>query len=469
MNELIDTPAPELARQIADGDIRARDLAEAVIENYSATGESGNAYRQWEPERVRAEADAIDRLGTTMSARQSLHGMPVAVKDLYGVEGYRTCAGTPDALPSKWEGEGAVVSTVKAQSGLVTGKTHTVEFAFGGLGVNHHYTTPRNPWGRKIHRVPGGSSSGAGVSLGCGTAKFALGTDTGGSVRIPASVTGNVGLKTTSGRWSIDGIVPLSPTLDTPGPLARTVTDVAWAFGAIDGAWGHAPSLLSRIANADLRQVRIAIARNTVWDDLDPGIGEAVESCLADIAAKGARRHDITMPEIDDATALHRLGGVVSAELDEFISAEIPESRKTLWDGIAARVSDGGDISAREYLKRRRALTTMAEQANRHFESADVIAMPTVASTPPSMDSVAKLEDYRAANFASLRNTNVGNCLGLCAITLPAGLDAADMPVGLMLMARAFDEEHLLAIALAIEAALGTPDERLGSPPVTKA
>lgn len=293
---------------------------------------------------------------------------------------------------------------------------------------------------------------------------IALGTDTGGSVRIPASMTGNVGLKTTAGRWSLQGIVPLSPTLDTPGPLAKTVTDVAWAFGAMDPAWGHAPTLMSAIDGASINSIRIGIAQNLVWEDLSPGIEESVMAFIDEISKAGARCRDMVVPGIEEATAMHRLGGVASAELDELLTTRLPGSRPTLHESIASRISDGGDMSAREYLSRRRALDSMALTAGSYFEDVDVIAMPTVAITPPKMSDVEKLEDYRAANFASLRNTNVANCLGLCAITIPAGFDKAGMPTGLTLMGQASAEERLLAAALAIETQLGTPSARLGTP-----
>ncbi len=464
MTTLLNTPLPELALKIAGGDVKARDIADAVIDQYEATGSSNNAYKTFHADNVRAAADAADQTRKTTGQTKALHGIPVAVKDLYGVTGYPTFAGTPNKLPDNWTVPGPVVTAVSDQSAIISGKTHTVEFAFGGLGVNRHWDTPRNPWDLKSHRVPGGSSSGAGVSLGCGTSMVALGTDTGGSVRIPASMTGNVGLKTTAGRWSLQGIVPLSPTLDTPGPLAKTVTDTAWAFGALDPAWGHAPSLMSAIDHMSVTSIRIGIARTLVWEDLSPGIEESVTAFLDQIAKAGARCRDIDMPEIEHATAMHRLGGVASAELDELLTTQLPESRPTLHESIASRISDGGDMSAREYLTRRRAIDSMTLSAASYFDDVDVIAMPAVAITPPKMSDVEKLEDYRAANFASLRNTNVANCLGLCAITIPAGLDKAGMPTGLMLMGRAMAEEQLLAAALAIETRLGTPAARLGTP-----
>ncbi|MDH3640320.1 MAG: amidase, partial [Gammaproteobacteria bacterium] len=167
-----------------------------------------------------------------------LLGVPVSVKDLFGVPGFPTYAGSPARLPAQFEESGPVVQTLQRRGAAITGKTHTVEFAFGGLGFNSHWPVPRNPWDNGAYRVSGGSSAGAGVSLYC-DARLALGTDTAGSVRIPASMTGVVGLKTSYGRWPMSGIVPLCPSLDSTGLLGHTVADVRYAFDVIDRGLGN--------------------------------------------------------------------------------------------------------------------------------------------------------------------------------------------------------------------------------------
>ena len=205
--------------------------------------------------RQAAAADAAFAAGNRLGP---LQGIPVSVKDLYGVEGLPIFAGSPRELPLEWRREGWLVRRLRDQLAIVMGKTHTVEFAFGGLGISAHWPVPWNPQDRKTHRSPGGSSSGAGVSLGEGTALIALGTDTGGSVRIPASVTGNVALKTTAGRWPTTGIVPLSTTFDTAGFLARSAADAAFAFESVDGE--KVPAL------DDLGTVRLAVAEPSLLD-----------------------------------------------------------------------------------------------------------------------------------------------------------------------------------------------------------
>jgi len=290
----------------------------------------------------------------------------------------------------------------------------------------------------------------------------ALGTDTAGSVRIPAAVTGNVGLKTTAGRWSLQGIVPLSPTLDTPGPLTRTVEDAIWAFAAIDPRTSDPTEFIRQSDGFDLSSLRMARADETLWEDLDAGIEDAVHNALGELTRAGATQSNLNMPEVAEATAIHRKGSVLSAELDEFLLNELPECRDRLHPIIASRVRDGGDVSAREFLSRLRLLKRISRAADRYFDAVDVIVSPTVALTPPALEDVEEIETYRQKNFKSLRNTNTASSLGLCALTIPVGLDACGMPVGLQFMTRANDEARLLAIGRACERKLGTAVERLG-------
>ncbi len=454
------------AAALRSGELAALELAESAIARHADLGGPLNAYKSWNPDEALLQARAADAVFASGTALGPLHGIPVSVKDLYGVKGWPTFAGTPRRLPPKWESEGPVVAALRRQLGVVMGKSHTVELAFGGLGVNPHWGTPRNPWDAKSHRVPGGSSSGAGVSLWEGSALAALGSDTAGSVRIPASMTGTVGLKTSFGRWPVAGIVPLSKSLDTAGVLARSVADAAYAFAALDPAWGSAEALEARIAGLELSRVRIGIAAAPLWDNCMPGVAEAARAALDELAAKGAQLKDFALPEAADARELLRSGSVVSAECDAFLESELPEWRELIDPIIKIRIADGGAISARELLLRYRKLAELSRSAAERFAACDVIALPTVPVTPPTLDEVADLAAYRRANIAALGNTCVANYLTLCALTMPAGLDAAGMPVGLMLMAPFGQEERLLAIALAVERALGTPRERLGAPPL---
>ncbi len=461
-----DRALTQIATSLRKRSLSARELLQQGAERYRRLGPLLDAYRCHDAElaeRCAAAADAAFASGADLGP---LQGIPVSVKDLFGVQGLETFAGTPRALPAKWNTEGPIVTRLRRDLAVITGKTHMVELAFGGLGVNNHWPTPRNPWDARSHRVPGGSSSGAGVSLADGSALIALGTDTAGSVRVPASMTGNVGLKTSVGRWSVAGAVPLSSTLDTVGVLTRSVSDAAYAFAALDPRWPDCAALEAHIGTVELQDVRIGIGDACLWRDCEAGIDRIVEEALNAVAGAGARITEISLPEARAAIELLQIGSVVSAECDEFLYAELPAWRDTLDPIVSARIRDGGDIDAREYLARRRRLARLAAAAGQRFERCDVIAHPTVPIAPPVLDTVRQLEGYRARNLPALRNTCIANYLGLCAITLPAGLDEAGMPAGLQLIAPHGREEQLLGIALAVERVIGTPQERLGEPPL---
>ncbi len=452
-----------IARALRDGSLSAVSLAQTCIEQHDP---SLNAYREWRPDLALEQARRADAALAQAQDLGALQGIPVSVKDLYGVEQMETFAGSPAVMPAPWQNEGDLVKVLRDQHAVFTGKTHTVEFAFGGLGVNSHWGTPRNPWDGTIHRVPGGSSSGAGVSLCEGSALLALGSDTAGSVRIPASMTGNVGLKTSYGRWPVSGIFPLSPTLDTAGILTRTVADTVTAFSAIDPHQrSYGPRLAREVSRCNAGDFVIGTGETALWSDCDPGIGEAVETALAELRNAGVRTVDTSLPEATPAIELLKVGSVVAAEIDELLSSTAPQWRETLDPIVSSRIRDGGTISACEYLQRRRRLRELSRSANRRFSNCQVMVSPTVAISPPATEAVQTVEDYRPRNMAALRNTCPANYLGLCAITLPVGLDVVGMPVGMQLMAPHSHEEQLLAIASCIEGILGSARQRLGALP----
>lgn len=429
-------------------------VAEAITNRADELG----AYRHIDDDLVMAQARAAEQALAAGDDRGPLMGLPVSAKDLYGVPGFPVHAGSPDPLPEAFTEAGPVIAALAQQMAVITGKTHTVEFAFGGIGTNPHTPTPVNPWDAENTRVPGGSSSGAGVSLCEGSAVLALGTDTAGSVRIPAAWTGNVGLKTTAKRWSLDGIVPLSTTLDTPGVLARSVDDAMVAFAAID------PTHES-FERVGLSGLKIARCDQLFWDDLSPGVGEVVEAALGELTKAGAAMGAVDLPELGPTYELFKKGGPVSIELHRFLSTRLPDWLETLDPNVRARVGDAAELDDAEYESRLDAMASWTASVGERLAHADVLIAPTVAITPPTFEEVATTEGYGPRNLLTLRNTSIANYLGMCAITLPAGLDAAGMPVGLMLMARGGSDARLLSIAQAAERVLGTSDDRLGRPP----
>ena len=433
---------PVLAYQIRNGETSARALAETAAANHTA--DDLGAYKTWNGARALDLAEHVDALIAAGYDTGPLMGMPVSVKDLFGVPGLPVFAGTDSEFSPEWQRAGPVMARLLSQLGVVMGKTHTVEMAFGGLGANPHWTPPRNPWGDGRH-VPGGSSSGAGVSLAEGSALVAFGTDTAGSVRIPASLTGAVGLKVTHGRWSQDGIVPLSPSFDTPGILCRTAEDIAFAFAAMDPASRPIP----QISPSGLR---IGVLGGVAAEGVDDDIAAAVTGALSRLERSGAVLSDAPLPHAEPALALFRQGGLAASELAAFLESRMPERIVRLDPAVQARIDAARGLTAIDYLRRKAEFARMsAETASSAFAHVDLLACPTVAVSPPRWDEIATPDSYARANMAVLRNTAIGNLLGLCAITLPVGIDRNGIPVGLMLMAQPNDEERLIAAAVAAE------------------
>ena len=448
-----------LAAALRDGRTSAEMLAETAIERRR---EALGAYKTWRPDAARAHARAADAAFAVGADLGPLQGLPVSVKDIYGLEGWPTFAGSPRELPPAWQREGPVVARLRQQLPVIPGKTHTVEFAFGGLGSNPHWPPPRNPWDAETPRVAGGSSSGAGVSLQEGSAVLALGTDTAGSVRIPAAMTGSVGLKTTHGRWSIDGIVPLSPSLDTAGVLVRTVADAALGFAALDG-----PAAGWRIPEPPaLAGLTFGVPEDFFWADCDPGVAEAVRAAIGELTRAGAQAVSRELPQADPAYAIFREGGLAAPEFYEFLRAELPDWLEALDPNVRGRMEATEDLKAWAYLNRRRRLRALGSAANANLAGVDALLTPTVPVTPPAIADLDDPKTYRRANLLALRNTSVVNYLRLSALSLPVGLDTAGLPVGLQVIMPAGADERLIAVGLAIERALGTGRERLGRAPL---
>ena len=460
---LMDKPLRDLARALRAREFSSADLLREAGENLDSGEPLAGAYKTRTREMAEAgakQADAAFRSGSDAGVFQ---GIPVSIKDIYGVPGAPVFAGSSRELPAKWQSAGPVARCLLDGLAVVMGKTHTVEFAFGALGMNGHWPTPRNPWDAKNHRAPGGSSSGAGVSLCQGSAVIALGTDTGGSVRIPAALTGNVGYKPTIGRWSTEGIVPLSPYLDTPGILARTVDDAAVAATEMDRRSGRTDGAIGSAAAAGA--LRIGIPEHLFFHECDPGIGEGVLAALQELERAGHRLVPMPFPEAAQAFEMFKGGGTAGAELLAFLRHELPDWIAQLDPNVGTRMTVAAELSAADYLVRRMAIDELAAAARGRFAKVDVIAAPTTAQSPPILSTIRGWDEYRPLNLKMARNTSVANFLQLNALTIPVALDAARMPVGLQIMCDRGRDDLLFAAGLEIEKVLGAGRERLGPPP----
>lgn len=457
-------PIATLAAELRAGTLSAQALIESCLEAYEQSESHLNAYKTWAGDTALAAAKQADKLFKQGYDFGPLMGVPLSVKDMFAVPHLPIYAGSKSALSADWQRPGALLQALLAQLVLITGKTHTVEFALGGIGVNAHWGTPKNPWDVNNHRIPGGSSSGAGVSLCQGTALLALGTDTAGSVRIPASVTGTVGLKTTVGRWPKDQIVPLSDSLDTPGVLARTVEDVRYAYAAIEGQL-HGQTVATTEFK-DCRGVRIGVPENFFWDAADSSVSAVVQAAMQRLEQAGAQLIPITVPLCAELFADFQKGGLSVPEFAHFLHAQMPDKLEELDPVVKMRVQDGGAITALEYLSRKALVEQASQSAAGLFEQVDVWLHPTVPISPPKLTEIAVIDDYRRANMLMLRNPSIANLMGLCALSMPVGLDEHGMPVGMQLTAAGGQEVKLLAIAQGFENVLGTGQQVLGDCPL---
>ena len=461
-------PPPSLrstAARLRSGEITAVELTEQAITAHEQNRDRYAAYKHFDAEAARADARIADARITAGDA-PPLCGIPISVKDVYGVEGMPTFAGSARQLPNDpWSRDAWLVSEARSSGAVLMGKTHTVEFAYGGVGYNPHWGTPWNPWDPAERRIPGGSSCGAGASIWEGSAMIGLGTDTGGSIRIPAAFNGLVGHKTTRGWWPVDGVVQLSRTFDTVGALSRTVEDSIWFYGAVDVRWDDPEELLAECERTSLAGLRIGMPECTLWEDCQSDIATVLYRTLSEIEGAGASVERVVATILDDAVDLFMRGGIGKAECSAFLHSELPEWPALLHPTVGDRVAGAFPIDSDKYRQALARQKRMAVYVHHLFVDADILVLPANIVTPPSVRSVVDdLGTYLEVNAATLRPTCPVNLLELCAVTVPVGLDDAGMPVGLQFVAQGGEDEEVLAVALAFERALGTSAERLGSP-----
>ena len=445
-----------LGAGIESGTIDPRALTELFLERIEAADGDRAIYLRLTAGRARAEADAAHRRAQTGLRRSPLDGVPISWKDLYDSAGDVTGHGTP-ALADRIPARDATVLARATRAGLVClGKTNQTEFAFSILGLNPKLGTPPNPFDETVNRLPGGSSSGAAVSLSRGLAAAAIGSDTGGSVRVPAAWNGLVGLKTSFGLLPLDGVLGLSTSMDTVGPLTHDVADAAALFAILDGRFGAGNRPAPDLAGADLSRAHFALPATLVWNSLDPGVEAASRGAVERLRAAGGTIDETPVPEFDEAAALvDHLGPYHAAECHALWYDVIESRPELVYTPIRERIRSGAEMSATDAARVKQGLGEIAGRLHARIRRHGVLVMPTVAvSPPPIADLEAEIEVYRAANVASLRNTRLANYLACCALTLPCGRDGNGVPVGLMLMAPPGDEERLLRLGRAIEPVL---------------
>lgn len=426
----------------------SRRIVDGAIERAMDSGGEGlRVFLSLDAQGARSAADAVDRQSARSSA---IAGLPVSIKDLLDVAGQVTTAASPalrNASPAA--ADSAVVSRLKRAGAVLVGRTNMTEFAFTGVGMNPHFGTPANPFDRAARRIPGGSSSGAAVSVTDGMCAAAIGSDTGGSVRIPAALCGIAGFKPTQYRVPLDGVFPLSPTLDSIGVLAPTVSLCA-AFDAVLAAEDPKDD-----APAEFRSLRAGVPMNYFPDDLEPAVAHAFQRALGVLSAAGLHLADVTLPEVAEIAEVNARGGFAAAEAYAWHrehSTDLAGSDPR----VTERMQRGASVSAEDLACMHAIRRETIHRFNATHAGIDVILCPTVPIVAPPIRRLEEdVAEFRRVNALLLRNPSVVNFLDRCALTVPCHRPG-EAPVGLMLIARHGEDRALLALGAAVERILQT-------------
>ena len=433
--------AADLGRAIDKGTINPVELCEAFLDKIASHSLASRIYARTTPARARGEAMGAASRAKTGQRKGLLDGVPISWKDLFDTAGVETEAGSA-LLKGRTPAADAAVLTAATRDGLVClGKTHMSELAFSGLGLNP--ITATSPCINDEKAVSGGSSSGAAASVAFGLAPAGIGSDTGGSVRIPAAWNDLVGLKTTTGRLPLAGVVPLCETFDTVGPLARSVEDCAHLLAAMENR--RAPDL----EGTSLSGTRMMVLETVALDDLRERPARGFDDALSRLARAGAKIERGRLPELVEAMSLTSI--LVTAEAYGIWGPTVETAPEKMFPRILERVRAGADFKAADYVaawRRLRAIRALWASVTAGY---DAVLLPTSAILPPDADRLMTDFDYYIGeNLLSLRNTRIGNLMDVCALTLPT----AEPSCGISFMAGPMQEDRLLRLAIAAERAL---------------
>lgn len=435
---------PALAERLRTGATSATRLVEDALARIAL---DPSPFTYVAARRARRDAEESGQRLKAGQARSLLEGVPVSVKDLFDVEGEVTAAGSVvrrDAPPATRDAP--IVSLLKRAGAVIVGRTHMSEFAFTGLGDNPHFPRCSNPLDES--RVPGGSSSGAAASVARGQAYVGVGTDTGGSIRIPASFCGLTGFKPTQRRVSREGAFVLSPTQDSIGPIARTVACCAIVDQILSGSDG------GPLAEISLAGRRLAVPQDFVLDGLEPAVAAAFEAGLRKLSKAGMVISEVRFPHFNSLPELFSQGTIVNAEAHAHHAALGVLAHRDRYDPmVIARIDLGGRMPAEAVQRLRDERERMMAETNRLSVSYDALALPTTPGVAPRYDEITTPADFGRHNARALRNTSLFNFLDRCAISLPLAVEGS-MPVGLMLVGETMSDQRLLMLAKAVETAL---------------
>lgn len=439
------------AKAIQAGALSPVDLTAALLDRITAHDDKLHAFTEVFADDARLAAEAADKAIRSGHAIGPWHGVPIALKDLVELEGRATMAGS-----LYWKDRVSTITATLARRAIaagmiVIGKTHTVEFAMGGWGTNRQLGTPWNPWDLETHRAPGGSSAGSGVAAAARLAPWAIGTDTGGSVRIPSAWCGLTGLKTTLGRISVHGVVPLAASMDTPGPMARDVPDAAALYALLKGADPLDP-LTQRPPNGDpvedlvrgVAGLRLGILIDEERAGVDAEVLSAYDASVEALSSVGARTAPFALPEstMDYGT---KVGRLIGAEGYSLVGELVDDETLPLDDDVRPRIQLGKCVTAADYLKLLRDREADKRAALAAFDGLDAWLTPTTETAAPAITSIDQ-------SATPARFTRPINWLDWCALTVPNGQTAAGLPTALQIVCRGYDEAMALRIGAAYQA-----------------
>ena len=439
----------ELHSALDEGRATSAKLTDAALAHIAdAAGEGVRVFTRVYSGQARAAAQASDLLRSANLARSAIDGLPISIKDLFDVAGETTMAGSlvREGAPAASE-HAVIVKRLLAAGAVIVGRTNMTEFAYSGVGINPHYGTPRNPWDRATGRIPGGSSSGAAVSVTDNMAVAAIGTDTGGSVRIPAAFCGLTGFKPTARRVPLTGALPLSTQLDSIGPIAASVACCAQLDAILAGEDAPLPTA------ARLRGMRLAVPATVVLDGLDSTVAAAFDAALARLSAAGALVEQIAVPEFADLAAINATGGLSGAEAWAWHKDLIERAGDAYDPRVLSRIRRGQTMSAAELLELLQARVRWIASVEQRIAGYDALLMPTVPLVAPALAELSEDDAYYRINALILRNPTLINFLDGCALSLPCHASGS-APVGLTLAAAGGRDRAILSLGMAVEACL---------------
>jgi aspartyl-tRNA(Asn)/glutamyl-tRNA(Gln) amidotransferase subunit A len=438
-----------LADDLDSGRTSARKLVDECLARIAdTTGEGVRAFIHVDAEAAIEAAEAMDRLREVKAAPSPFAGIPVSIKDLFDINGQVTRAGSralDDSAPA--EADASAVARLRRAGFIVIGRTNMTEFAYSGIGINPHFGTPKSAWQRSVGHVPGGSSSGAAVSVVDRMAHGALGTDTGGSCRIPAAFNGIVGFKPTQRRVPLDGGVPLSFTLDSFGPLARTVGCCAVLDAVL------ADESVKPLQPRSIKGMRLAVPTTVALDELEEAVARTFERALETLSRQGALIERIAVPEFLDVGVMNTKGGFAAAESYAWHRYLIISHGNVYDPRVAMRILRGEAISAADYIDLLEMRKSLIARSTVRLAPYDALVLPTTANTPPRIADLADDKAFTAANLLALRNCTLINMIDGCAISLPCHREG-EVPVGLMLAAAGGSDRRIFELAAAMEAVI---------------